>query len=384
EATAEELAAREFARIETLRLAQPEATEAYIPLLDSLSHAFAGTTSGGRAAFLAAYTYENVIGDTVAAEQRYQLLREEFAETRFGKLAQQRWEVREERLIDKLERSLKAVGGKLGPGEQIELLALEPDTLDTVALARKYIGFAERAQRRGDVALARDFYERSIDQRVANPRALYQLGNINWEEGYFNDAVEFYRQALSFDKRNLNLYYRLWRAFAEQGVEDSANFYLREIARRDRNSAQIRFLLEKYPDFQGGQDREDLDIEAMIELDLSIPPDELGWKEGDLALSDWPLVRQVVRPVYPAAAEDSAEVLLDVLIDREGRPEQVEVFRGEPPFVESAITAAYGYRFYPAVRRNGEEIKSWVELAVPFELPQEEGLRPELSRREEP
>ena len=376
EATAEELAARAFARIETLRLAQPEATEAYIPLLDSLSHAFAGTQSGGQAAFLAANTYENIVGDTVAAEQRYQLLREEFAETRFGKLAQQRWEVREERLIDKLERSLKAIGGQLGPGEQIELLALEPDTLDSVSLSRKYIGFAERAQRRGDVALARDFYERSIDQQVANPRALYQLGNINWEEGYFNDAIDFYRQALSFNKRNLNLYYRLWRAFTEQGVEDSANYYLREVARRDRNSAQIRFLVEKYPDFQGGQDREDLDIEAMIELDLSIPPDELGWKEGDLALSDWPLVRQVVRPVYPAAAEDSAEVLLDVLIDREGRPEQVEVFRGDPPFVESAVAAAYDYRFYPAVRRNGEEIKSWVELAVPFGLPQEEEEEP--------
>ncbi|MYA23698.1 MAG: tetratricopeptide repeat protein [Gemmatimonadetes bacterium] len=384
EATAEELAARAFARIETLRLAQPEATEAYLPLLDSLSHAFACTPSGGQAAFLAANTYENVVGDTVAAEQRYQLLREEFAETRFGKLAQQRREAREEKLIDKLERSLKAIGGQLGPGERIELLALEPDTLDTVALARKYVGFAERAQRRGDVALARDFYERSIDQQVANPRALYQLGNINWEEGYFNDAIEFYRQALSFDKRNLNLYYRLWRAFTEQGVEDSANYYLREVARRDRNSAQIRFLVEKYPDFQGGQDREDLDVEAMIELDLSIPPDELGWKEGDLALSDWPLVRQVVRPVYPAAAEDSVEVLLDVLIDREGRPEQVEVFRGEPPFVESAVDAAYSYSFYPAVRRNGEEIKSWVELTVPFGSPQEEGLRPELSRREEP
>ena len=376
EATAEELAAREFARIETLRLVQPENTEAYIPLLDSLSHAFVGTHTGGQAAFLAANTYENIVGDTLAAEQRYQLLREEFAETRFGKLAQQRWEVHEEKLIDKLERSLKAVGGQLGPGERIELLALEPDTLDSVSLARKYIGFAERAQRRGDVALARDFYEQSIDQQVANPRVLYQLGNINWEEGYFNDAIEFYRQALSFDKRNLNLYYRLWRAFTEQGVEDSANYYLREVARRDRNSAQIRFLLEKYPDFQGGQDREDLDIAAMIELDLSIPPDELGWKEGDLSLSDWPLVRQVVRPVYPAAAEDSAEVLLDVLIDREGRPEQVEVFRGDPPFVESAVAAAYGYSFYPAVRRNGEEIKSWVELAVPFGLPQAEGKEP--------
>ena len=65
-------------------------------------------------------------------------------------------------------------------------------------------------------------------------------------------------------------------------------------------------------------------------------------------------------------------MLLDVLIDREGRPEQVEVFRGDPPFVESAVDAAYSYRFYPAVRRNGEEIKSWVELAVPFGLPQGE------------
>ena len=366
EATAEELAARAFARIETLRLAQPEATEAYIPLLDSLSQVFAGTHTGGQAAFLAARTYENVVGDTVAAEERYQLLRDEFAETRFGKLAQQRWEVREERLIDKLERSLKAVGGQLGPGEHIELLALEPDTLDSVSLARKYIGFAERAQRRGNAAQARDLYEQSIDQQVANPRALYQLGNISWEDGYLNDALEFYRQALSFDKRNLNLYYRLWRAFTEQSMEDSANHYLREIARRDRNNPQIRFLLEQHPDFNAGRDREDLDLEAMIALDLLIPPDELGWKEGDLGLSDWPLVRRVVRPVYPAAAEDSVEVLLDVLIDREGRPEQVDVFRGRPPFVESAVAAAYEYRFYPAIRRNGEEIKSWVELAVPF------------------
>ena len=116
-----------------MRLAQPEATEAYLPLLDSLSHAFAGTPSGGQAAFLAANTYENVVGDTVATEQRYQLLREEFAETRFGKLAQQRREMREEKLIDKLERSLKAVGGQFGPGERIELLALEPDTLDSVS-----------------------------------------------------------------------------------------------------------------------------------------------------------------------------------------------------------------------------------------------------------
>ncbi|SVD52885.1 uncharacterized protein METZ01_LOCUS405739, partial [marine metagenome] len=60
------------------------------------------------------------------------------------------------------------------------------------------------------------------------------------------------------------------------------------------------------------------------------------------------------------------EVLLDVLIDRQGRPESVEVFRGEEPFASNAVAAAYDYVFYPAVRNNGVEIKAWVELTVPF------------------
>jgi hypothetical protein len=85
-----------------------------------------------------------------------------------------------------------------------------------------------------------------------------------------------------------------------------------------------------------------------------------------MPLSDWPLVRELVRPVYPVGGFDSTEVLLDVLIDREGRPESVEVFRGEEPFASNAVAAAYDYVFYPAVRNNGVEIKAWVELTVPF------------------
>ncbi len=364
--TAEELAATEFERIERLRLQEPENIYAYAPLLDSLSQAFSGTVTGARAAFLAATSYENIVGDTLEAERRYRLLGEEYAETEFGKLAIERKRVREEGLIAKLERSLKSVGGQFGPGERIELLALEPDTLDSVSLARKHLGFAQRAQRRGDIKMARDFYEQSIDEQFNNPRSLYQLGNIAWEEGYSDDAIEFYRQALAFDKANLSLYYRLWKVFTVAAEEDSANHYLREVVRRDRGSPQIRFLQEEFPDFYAAEDQEDLDLEQLEGLALMMPEDKIEWQEKDMPLSDWPLVRELVRPVYPVGGFDSTEVLLDVLIDREGRPESVEVFRGEEPFASNAVAAAYDYVFYPAVRNNGVEIKAWVELTVPF------------------
>ena len=63
--TAEELAATEFERIERLRLQEPENIYAYAPLLDSLSQEFSGTVTGARAAFLAATSYENIVGDTL-------------------------------------------------------------------------------------------------------------------------------------------------------------------------------------------------------------------------------------------------------------------------------------------------------------------------------
>ena len=371
--TAEELAAREFERIERLRLQEPENIYAYAPLLDSLSQEFSGTMTGARAAFLAATSYENIVGDTLEAERRYRLLGEEFAETEFGKLALERKRVREEGLIAKLERSLKSVGGQFGPGERIELLALEPDTLDSVSLARKYLGFAQRAQRRGDIKLARDFYEQSIDEQFNNPRALYQLGNITWEEGYSDDAIELYRQALAFDQGNLNIYYRLWGVFTAAADEDSANHYLRQVVSRDRGNPQIRFLQEEFPDFYTAEDNEDLDLDQLEALSLAMPEDKIEWEEKDMPLSDWPLVRQVVRPEHPTGGFDSTEVLLDVLINRQGRPELVEVFRGAEPFAENAVAAAYDYVFYPAVRRNGVEIKAWIELTVPFAA--QEGTR---------
>ncbi|MFT7693609.1 MAG: tetratricopeptide (TPR) repeat protein [Candidatus Latescibacterota bacterium] len=362
--TDDERAAVEFAQIEKLRLQAPEALETYVPLLDSLAIKYMGSPVGAKATYLSAVAYEDLRGDTLEAEQRYAYLEENFRETRYGELAVQRREARADGLVAKLERSLKAVGGVLKPGEYIEVLALEPDTLDTVAIARKYMGFALRAHRRGEIKTARVFYERSLEEQLNNAQGLYLLGNLSWDEGFFKEAIELYRQTLSFAPNHLHTHYRLFGAFLAEAEEDSANFYLRQLLKRDARNPQMRFISEQYPDLNEG---EELEQDEMEELAIAAPEDEIRWAPRDLPLGDFPLVRHVVVPSFPVGAlGDSIEVLVDVLIDKEGQAESVEVFRGEGPFAEAAVQAAYDYEFYPALRRDGKEIKVWVELGIPF------------------
>jgi tetratricopeptide (TPR) repeat protein len=307
-----------------------------------------------------------VRGDTLEAERRFALLEEKFRETRYGELAVARREARAAGLVAKLERSLKAVGGQLKPGEYIEVLATEPDTLDSVALGRKYMGFALRAHRRGELQTARSFYERSLEQQLNNAEGLYLLGNISWEDGFFKEAIELYRQTLSFTPTHLKTHYRLFGAFVAEAEEDSANYYLKQLLKRDARNPQMRFIAEQHPDLNS-PDGEELELSELEELGISVPEDELRWKTRDLRLGELPLVREVAQPDRPSGTGgDSLEVLVDVLIDKEGKAELVEVFRGDEPFAQAAVTAAYNYVFYPAMRRDGLEIKVWVELGIPF------------------
>ncbi len=359
-----ERAAAEFAQIEALRMADPNALEDYVPLLDSLAARYAGSPIGAKALYLSAVAYEDVRGDTLQVDQRYRRLEEEFAETRYGEIALLRREARTDGSVAKLERSLKAVGGVLKPGEEMALLALEPDTLDSASLSRKYMGFALRADRRGDKSSARSYYERSLEEQLRNPRALNLLANLSWEEGFFSEATELYRQTLSFDPNNLQAHYRLFAIHISEAEEDSANSYLQQLLRRDASNPQIRYAREQYPAIVEG---EALDIDQLVELAIVPPEVDLSLGTQDIALSDWPLVRSVVRPNVPAGmAVDSLEVLLDVLVDKAGRAQSVEVFRGDEPFAQAAINAAYEYEFYPALRTDGNEIKVWIELTIPF------------------
>lgn len=362
--TDSERAAAAFSEIEAVRLKNPQSLADYVPLLDSLASRYSGSSIGARALYVSAVAYENLRGDSLEAEKRFQRLEEEFAETEYGELALQRREARSGGTIAKLQRSLKGIGGVLKPGEEIALLALEPDTLDSVSEARKYMGFALRAQRRGDDQGARAYYERSLEEQLKNPRALYLLGNLSWEEGFFPEAIELYRQTLAFDPNYLQAYYRLYGAFIAEAEEDSANAYLQHLLRRDAGNPQVRYAREQYPTLGDG---ETLEIEQLEELGLAAKGDDLRWDVRDVSLGDAPLVRTVVTPNAPRAGSiDSLTVLVDVLIDKRGQAERVEVFSGQEPYAQAAIDAAFEYQFYPALRTDGKEVKVWVELAVPF------------------
>ncbi|MCS6857496.1 MAG: TonB-dependent receptor [Sandaracinaceae bacterium] len=76
------------------------------------------------------------------------------------------------------------------------------------------------------------------------------------------------------------------------------------------------------------------------------------------------------RPKPPQGREqESAEVILELLIDKEGRVEEARVFRsGGPDFDAAALEAARRFRFEPA-RRGGTPIPARIRLAISFEPP---------------
>jgi tetratricopeptide (TPR) repeat protein len=364
--TDEELAAVEFEEIEAVLLRDAGALEAYIPLLDSLSFHFKDTEVGAKAAYLAAHAYENAGADSLEAERRYAQVREAFSHSRYGRLVAERDSVRAGGLVAKLQRSLKGVGGRVKPGERIEVLALEPDSLDSVSLARKYLGFAMRAQRREAFKEAREFYELSLEQRESQPEVLYQLGNIMREQDFLEDAIELYQESLAMRRGMLKAQYRLLDAFIATGQIDSANHYLRQIVKRDRRNPQVEFLLQEFPDLEEGGGGEELSHSDFEELGLE-PPEEDLKPSFQNQLEDLPLVRELVRPVFPEESEvDSATVFVDLLIGRQGEVEEADLFSGEERFGMPALAAARDYRFYPAIDRKGEEMRVWVELEIPF------------------
>ena len=366
ESTGEERAAVAFAEIEALKETAPDSVEVYVPLLDSLAQVYPNTEAGVKSAFLAAWSIENVAGDTSAAEVRYAAILDDFPNASLTEIVRDRAEARRSGLADKMQRSLMAIGAGTRPGERIEVIAVEPDSVDSMALSRKYLGFALRAHRRNQFQIAGEMYELSLEERSLNPTALYGRGEVSWQEGYFEDAVETFTAALELDRKLVGVHFRLFEYYVEAGREDSANKYLREFIRRDPKNPELMDLRTEFPLF-AGPEPEDLELDILEEFEFS-PPETALEPPADLApLLEEPMVRSSVAPLLPPeVTTDSATVYVDILIDEDGIPEEVEVFEGDEALAAAAEAAASGYVFYPAIARNGFEVRVWVELELPF------------------
>lgn len=88
-----------------------------------------------------------------------------------------------------------------------------------------------------------------------------------------------------------------------------------------------------------------------------------------------PVLEGSAQVPYPEGAQGAAEVVLDVLIDADGRVSEVDVVAGEPPFAEHAQRAARAFRFAPA-RRDGVPTAARVRMQIAFAPPAPADMAP--------
>jgi TonB family protein len=71
---------------------------------------------------------------------------------------------------------------------------------------------------------------------------------------------------------------------------------------------------------------------------------------------------------YPSGAMGSALILVELVVDSEGRVADVRLVSGEEPFAGAAVEAAWQWRFVPA-RRGGKDIFARIRMRVDFTPP---------------
>ena len=75
-------------------------------------------------------------------------------------------------------------------------------------------------------------------------------------------------------------------------------------------------------------------------------------------------------PEYPEAAKSAGLtdlVILKIVIDEQGRVEDIKVMRGNPPFVEAALAAVKTWKYEPA-HLAGNAIRVYRIIKIPFKL----------------
>jgi tetratricopeptide (TPR) repeat protein len=366
--TAEEEAASIYEGIEARRRSD-EPAPAWIAALDSLSQAFPSTRTAARAAYMAAWATENVVDDSSAAAARYDSVAARFPQSDFADLVERRRRLQSDGLVAKMQRELKMLGQALSTEERLTVFAAEPDSVDSTSLARKYLGFARRAHRQGDYREAERLYEASLyEKQAANGDARAGLGDVAWRQGYFEDAVTHMRQAIADKSTSVLPQYRLFAYHVQRSQEDSANHYLRQVTRRDRDNPAVVSVIDRFPTVASAEP-EPIELDDLETVELQPSEETLTPRPAAFGLREPPLVRTPVAARLPSPApalRDSIAVLVGVLVDSLGRGDSVRVFRGDEPFATAAAEAVAAYRFYPAEDGRQRPVPVWVEVAIPF------------------
>jgi TonB family protein len=84
--------------------------------------------------------------------------------------------------------------------------------------------------------------------------------------------------------------------------------------------------------------------------------------------SSAPVPLSLVAAPYPSQALTGGEVVLDALVDRNGRLVDIKIVRGAAPFLEKVLSAVQTWSFLPACA-NGEAVETRIGIAFQFAQP---------------
>jgi len=180
--------------------------------------------------------------------------------------------------------------------------------------------------------------------------------HIDWRPDFWISLdkwwVEYeYELLVRFDGRNRLVAYP---GGPRHGVEDALTHWFARApvpAQRDSSRARMtRLPLRARP--------------AKSEVDWDPAEDEfVYYEEPPIVISQV----EPVRPEVPRTANIRYEVLLKVLVGKDGLVRDVKVIRGVDGLNEAAVDAVKKWTFKPA-RSNNKPVSVWIEIPIRFQL----------------
>jgi len=117
-------------------------------------------------------------------------------------------------------------------------------------------------------------------------------------------------------------------------------------------------------------DNSEREVSPIIAQNITSQDDTTGMSEF-VPVEKMPSIINQVKPVYPVEAlknKIEGRVWLKVKVDINGNPSRVVVVRStNSVFEDAAVTAAKGYKFYPA-ENKGKTVAVWVVIPFKFDL----------------
>jgi TonB family protein len=236
-------------------------------------------------------------------------------------------------------------------------------------------GLANLYQSLNDFLKAREYFVRAATLDPRNPRALYAIGAVDWYLVYdkkqplqpaeqtplIEEGLLYLDKALALDSQHveamtfMNLLLRVKAQIAMDPAEKASL-----IAQADqwfKKALETRRLKSPTPGT----------AEAIPPPPPPPPPppQRIGPDIAPLSLLS------KVDPVYPAparAARVQDTVILEVVIDKEGKPTSIRIVKGHPLLNQAAIDAVQQWRYRPMLL-NGQPIDVITTLIVDFALP---------------